>query len=132
MQTIDYMQPSVVVITDRAAAKLYEILLEKNNLNLKLRVEMIENNGRDMQFDFAFEEEKRDDDFVIERKLNSDIHTAFITLLFDPITLSYLDGAEIDFVHDPQIEHFVIRNVRLPKNSCRGCDGSCGGCGGMI
>lgn len=42
-----------------------------------------------------------------------------ITLLVDPISLQYLQGAEIDFVHDAQGERFVINNPNA-KVTC-GC-----------
>ena len=44
---------------------------------------------------------------------------AMVKLLIDPISLQYLRGSEIDFVHDAEGERFVIRNPNA-KVTC-GC-----------
>jgi iron-sulfur cluster insertion protein len=45
-----------------------------------------------------------------------------VTVIIDPISLQYLEGAEIDYVMDVNGERFVIRNPNA-KTTC-GCGSS--------
>lgn len=116
-----------IQMTDAAAAKVAELMVEENNLNLKLRV-YIEGGGcSGFQYGFDFIEENEADDFLIskvasktsENQLPDDVT---VTLAVDPMSLQYLMGAEIDYKKDLDGERFIIRNPNA-QTTC-GCGSS--------
>ena len=65
------------------------------------------------QYGFTFDEQKEDDEAVV---------TDGVTLVVDPLSLQYLDGAEIDYSSDHFSSQFVIRNPNV-QTTC-GCGSS--------
>lgn len=119
-------QPEPMVVTDSAARKVYELMLEEENLNLKLRV-YIEGGGcSGFQYGFTFDENRADDDFVIEKAVEDDDDSAgggaTVVVLVDPMSYQYLVGSEIDYKEDLEGERFIIRNPNA--NTTCGCGSS--------
>jgi len=116
-----------IKITDSAAAKVAELMLEEQNLDLKLRV-YIEGGGcSGFQYGFSFEEESELDDTIISKiakplETNSLDKDITVNLIVDPMSLHYLIGAEIDYVKDLEGERFIIRNPNA-QTTC-GCGSS--------
>jgi len=116
-----------IKITDAAAAKVAELMLEAQNLDLKLRA-YIEGGGcSGFQYGFSFEEENEFDDTIISKtakplETNSLDKDIMVNLIVDPMSLQYLIGAEIDYVKDLQGERFIIRNPNA-QTTC-GCGSS--------
>lgn len=193
---------ALVKLSDHAIKRVWSLMLEEDNLSLKLRTHITGGGCHGFQYGFAFEEEALPDDTLIQVALNvsgqpsllaseclsnksdqpvvksdgsddktsdddseasgqsgedgdtgatglgmgkenkgqddetvssaedgdtgatgvgnqSNQITPVITLLIDPISLQYLRGAEIDFVHDASGERFVIHNPNA-KVTC-GC-----------
>lgn len=101
-------------VTDAALARVRELIHEEGNPALKLRV-FIEGGGcSGFQYGFGFEDAAGDDDFVLER--------AGVQLLVDPLSMQYLEGAEIDFVEQLSGAQFVVHNPNA-KTTC-GCGSS--------
>jgi iron-sulfur cluster insertion protein len=107
-----------VNFTENAAAKVYELIQEEGNFNLKLRVYVTGGGCSGFQYGFTFDEEVAPEDTVVTRKLSS----ADVQLLIDPLSFQYLVGAEIDYKQDIEGEQFVIRNPNA-KTTC-GCGSS--------
>ena len=103
-----------VVFTSRAAAKVKTLIEEEGNPNLKLRVYITGGGCSGFQYGFTFDEKQADDDTAVV--------TDDVTLLIDPMSLMYLQGAEIDYKEDLSGSQFVIRNPNA-KTTC-GCGSS--------
>jgi len=106
--------PSLILLTDTAASKVRELIVDEGNTDLKLRVFVTGGGCSGFQYGFSFEEEEHEDDTAVERK--------GVTLLIDPMSYQYLAGAEIDFQDSVEGAQFVIRNPNA-TSTC-GCGSS--------
>jgi iron-sulfur cluster assembly accessory protein len=97
-------------VTERAARRIAEIVAgEKPSTMLRVSVEGGGCSGFQYKFDLVGEPAA--DDLVLERDGTK--------VLIDPVSLGYLEGAEIDFVDDLIGAAFKIRNPNATA-SC-GC-----------
>ena len=103
-----------VTVTPNAIAKVKSLLAEENNTNLKLRMFVSGGGCSGFQYGFTFEEEVADDDW------NFDFDG--ITLLIDPMSGQYLQGAEVDYIESLQGSQFSIKNPNA-QTTC-GCGSS--------
>jgi len=114
--------------TDAAALKVKGLIDEEENPKLNLRVFITGGGCSGFQYGFTFDEAVNSDDFVIEKKLKEGGEdskgggVALVKLLVDPLSLQYLQGAEIDYREDVNGAQFVIRNPNA-KTTC-GCGSS--------
>lgn len=119
-------QASTIQVTDSAATKVYELIQEEENPNLKLRASITGGGCSGFQYNFSFDEKKNEDDFEIKKKLVLDQKnntSVEIILLVDAQSFSQLRGAKIDYRKDVNGEHFVIINNPNAKTTC-GCGSS--------
>ena len=107
-------QDAPLVFTDRAANKVRELLDEENNDSLKLRVYVAGGGCSGFQYGFTFDDNVEDGDTAMEKN--------GVTLLVDPMSVQYLEGAEIDYVEGIEGAQFVIRNPNA-TTTC-GCGSS--------
>lgn len=114
----------VVTITDNAANKVWELIQEEGNLALKLRVFITGGGCSGFQYGFSFDEVLNEDDTIISKTVTeaADINNKSVQFLIDPMSLTYLMGAEIDYKSDLSGEQFIIRNPNA-KTTC-GCGSS--------
>ncbi len=103
-----------LVFTENAARKVQSLIDEEGNPELKLRVFITGGGCSGFQYGFMFEEEAQPDDTAVER--------SGVTLLVDPMSIQYLEGAEIDYKEDVSGAQFVIRNPNA-ATTC-GCGSS--------
>ncbi|MGC8697281.1 MAG: iron-sulfur cluster insertion protein ErpA [Halothiobacillus sp.] len=103
-----------LVFTDNAANKVRQLIQEEGNPHLKLRVFITGGGCSGFQYGFMFEEAAQEDDAQVER--------GGVTLLVDPMSIQYLEGAEIDYKEDITGAQFVIRNP-MAASTC-GCGSS--------
>jgi iron-sulfur cluster insertion protein len=108
------VQDAAIVFTDSAAMKVRALLDEENNSALKLRVFVSGGGCSGFQYGFTFDENGDDDDTRIQK--------CGVTLLVDPMSAQYLEGAEIDYKEDVEGAQFVIRNPNA-ATTC-GCGNS--------
>ena len=106
--------PSPLVFTDNAAKKVQELINEEGTPDLKLRVFVSGGGCSGFQYGFTFEETANEDDTQVVRDS--------VVLLIDPMSLQYLQGAEIDYKESVEGAQFVIRNPNA-STSC-GCGSS--------
>lgn len=108
------MSISSINFTDNAAKKVAMLIEEEGNPELKLRVYITGGGCSGFQYGFTFDDSTNDGDQAVEKM--------GVTLLIDPMSFQYLNGADIDFLEDLQGERFVIRNPNA-KTTC-GCGSS--------
>ena len=130
---VQMAQPKSVLVTQSAANKVYELMQEEGNFNLKLRV-YIEGGGcSGFQYGFTFDKQKNADDFSIKKGVTpegSDDEDddedgggeGGVEFLIDPMSYQYLVGAEIDYKDDLEGARFIIRNPNA-TTTC-GCGSS--------
>lgn len=114
--------PSPLVFTQSAANKVYELIKEEQNPDLSLRVSIVGGGCSGYQYAFAFEETIAEDDTIIEKEAEDAESKATVKLLVDPMSFTYLVGAEIDYKDDLEGARFIIRNPNA-KTTC-GCGSS--------
>ncbi len=99
-----------VAVSARAAKRIAEILKNEPSPSM-LRVAVTGGGCSGFQYNFAIDDVRADDDLVLERD--------GATVLIDPVSLDFLQGAEIDFVDDMIGQAFKINNPNA-TSSC-GC-----------
>jgi len=114
MTATSEQHPPGVVLTDAAARKVQQLILEERNPELKLRVYISGGGCSGFQYGFSFDEERAEDDIAVEND--------GVTLLVDPLSFQYLMGAEVDYTESLQGAQFVIRNPNA-ATTC-GCGSS--------
>jgi iron-sulfur cluster insertion protein len=109
---------NAIVITDSVIKKVYELILEENDPNLKLRIFVQGGGCSGFQYGFTFDETSNDDDFQFEKSIDN----VKVGFLVDTMSFQYLQGATIDYVEDLQGSQFVIKNPNA-TTTC-GCGSS--------
>jgi len=108
------LEDAPLVFTDSAAIKVRSLIEEEGNPDLKLRVFITGGGCAGFQYGFTFEETEQEGDTRIEK--------GGVTLLVDPMSIQYLEGAEIDYTEGLEGAQFVIRNPNA-TTTC-GCGSS--------
>ncbi|MEW6166835.1 MAG: iron-sulfur cluster insertion protein ErpA [Pseudomonadota bacterium] len=103
-----------VIFTAAAAEKVFSLLQEEEDPEQMLRVFVTGGGCSGFQYGFRFEKQADSDDTRVVR--------SGVTLLVDPMSLQYLQGAEIDYKESVEGAQFVIRNPNA-TTSC-GCGNS--------
>ena len=119
-----------LIFTDTAAAKVWELIQEEGNFDLKLRVYVTGGGCSGFQYGFTFAEVVEPDDTVISKVVKAkkaeeeddEEGSGTVQLVVDPLSFQYLVGAEIDYKEDIEGEQFIIRNPNA-KTTC-GCGSS--------
>lgn len=114
------MTSPALYMTDSAAAKVFELISEEENFDLKLRVYVTGGGCSGFQYGFTFDEVVNEDDLVVLKTIENASHP--VHLLVDPMSLQYLVGAEIDYEDGIEGAQFIIRNPNA-KTTC-GCGSS--------
>ena len=104
-----------VTLTANASQKIFSLIEEEANFNLKLRIYISGGGCSGFQYNFTFDEEVNEDDQVIAGEKG-------VYLLIDPMSFQYLSGAVIDYKEDIQGSQFIIKNPNA-TGSC-GCGNS--------
>jgi iron-sulfur cluster assembly accessory protein len=104
------MMMTAVRVSERAARRIGEIL-KSEPPGTMLRVSVEGGGCSGFQYKFDVDRDVADDDLVIDRN--------GAVVLIDPISLKYMDGAEIDFVDDLIGASFKVANPNATA-SC-GC-----------
>ncbi|AKS40951.1 iron-sulfur cluster insertion protein ErpA [Wenzhouxiangella marina] len=105
-----------LIFTDAAAAKVHELILEEANPELKLRVYITGGGCSGFQYGFTFDDKIEEGDVTVEKNA--------VTLVVDPLSFQYLEGAEVDYSESLQGARFIIRNPNA-STTC-GCGSSFG------
>lgn len=100
------------VLMPAAAARVAAIAARQGKPGLKLRLAVDGGGCAGFQYRFGLESDAASDDLVTE--------TDGVSMLVDPVSLPFLDGAQVDFVEKVGAAAFEVRN----PNATSGC-----GCG---
>ena len=103
-----------LMFTDAAARKVRALLDEEPNPNQMLRVFVTGGGCSGFQYGFTFDEKVEEGD--------TQVSNSGVTLLVDPMSVQYLQGAEIDYKEGVEGAQFVIRNPNA-STTC-GCGNS--------
>jgi iron-sulfur cluster insertion protein len=103
----------MIQVSERAFEQIRELMLDQNTTDA-LRVYVQGGGCSGFQYGFTFDENQSDDDFVVESK--------GIKILVDAMSMSYLEGAEIDYKEELMSSQFVIKNPNA-TTTC-GCGSS--------
>ena len=104
------LEPMTVTVTEQAATRISEIAGNEPGSPV-LRVSVEGGGCSGFQYKFDLVDVRADDDFIIERN--------GAVVVIDPVSLQYMEGAEIDFVDDLIGAAFKIKNP-VATASC-GC-----------
>lgn len=108
------MSNNQIKLSNSAANKISQLVLEEMNPDLKFRVYIIGGGCSGFQYGFAFEEEQTDGDMIMEEH--------GVKMMVDPMSFPYLMGSTVDFLEDLQGSRFVVSNPNA-KSTC-GCGSS--------
>ena len=92
----------MITLTEPAAAQLRNLLQEKGPAEQGLRVFVHAGGCAGLQYRMAFEAKAREDDTVLE--------SHGVRLYVDPFSATYLTGACIEYVDDPEGIVFRVEN----------------------
>jgi iron-sulfur cluster insertion protein len=106
--------PSLIHVTEAAASKIKDLLAEENKTDSGLRVFVQGGGCSGFQYGLMIEESGGVGDQAFESN--------GIKLYVDPVSLSYLKGAEVDFVDTITGGGFTIKNPNA-TSTC-GCGSS--------
>ena len=108
------LTPSLINVTEAAASKIKDLLAEENKTDSGLRVFVQGGGCSGFQYGLMIEEDGGVGDQTFESN--------GIKLYVDPVSLSYLKGAEVDFVDTITGGGFTIKNPNA-TSTC-GCGSS--------
>lgn len=106
-------RPSIV-LTERAAARVAEILEKKNPAPKYLRVTINGGGCNGFSYNFSFEDTWNPDDMTIEKN--------GVTVVIDSASYDLMKGSTIDYEETLEASQFVIKNPNA-TSSC-GCGNS--------
>ncbi len=98
-------------VTDRAAARIAEIVSDTQAGAAALRVAVLAGGCSGFQYRFELDQDTQPDDLVIER--------GPAKVVVDPASLDLLAGSELDYTDELMGSHFAVRNPNA-KSAC-GC-----------
>jgi iron-sulfur cluster insertion protein len=104
----------MLVITEKAGAKIKDLLAEEQKSHYGLRVYVAGGGCQGFQYGMTFEEQANPDDTVVEAH--------GVKVFIDAQSAPMLHDAEVDYVDSLQGSGFAIKNPQA-KSSC-GCGNS--------
>lgn len=107
-----------IMLTEAAVARVQQLIIQKNNPNLKLRVYIVGGGCSGFQYGFSFDEMANSDDFIIEKASA----TSKVAIIVDHLSLQYLQGAKLDYKESLQGSRFIVINPNA-ETTC-GCGSS--------
>ena len=108
-------------ISYSAATKLNDLFRGEKNPELKVRLFIAGGGCSGFQYGFQFDDKVEKEDTLIEKNVELEKQQIKISLIADPISVQYLEGAVIDYkILADQEGHFSIRNPNI-QTGCPGC-----------
>jgi len=114
MSDPEVFTPEPIYVTDKALAKIKDLLEDEGDFELKLRVYVTGGGCSGFQYGFTFDQAVNDDDALITKNN--------IGVVVDAMSYPYLVGAQVDFKEDLQGSKFVVSNPNA-SSTC-GCGAS--------
>ncbi|AKH68573.1 Iron-sulfur cluster assembly accessory protein [Spongiibacter sp. IMCC21906] len=114
MSAVEQFTPSVLALTESTVAKVKSLVEEEANEDLKLRVFVTGGGCSGFQYGFTFDELVDEEDTLVEKD--------GVTVLVDPLSYQYLEGAQLDYTEGLEGARFVVTNPNA-ATTC-GCGSS--------
>jgi iron-sulfur cluster assembly accessory protein len=92
---------SAINVTERAARRIKEIMAREPEGSM-LRISVNGGGCSGFQYAFDIDRERQDEDLAVERD--------GATVLIDPVSVQYMEGATVDFVDDLIGQSFKVEN----------------------
>ena len=115
-----FMEQSQIGITEAASKRVLSLVKEENNPNLRLRVYITGGGCAGFQYGFSFDEKQQPDDIIVTKQCENGDLEGTIAIIIDPLSMTYLDGAQVDYTEGLHGAYFSIKN----PNAATTC--SCG------
>ncbi len=121
--------PEIINFTEAAAQKVGSLIVEEENLDLKLRAFITGGGCSGFQYGFTFDEKVDADDTIVKKTVqmaNEEDEEGRegggieVTLVVDPMSIQYLAGSKIDYKEDLEGARFIIEQNPNAKTTC-GC-----------
>lgn len=106
--------PQPIQVTDRAVAKVKELVAEEQNPQLQLRVFVTGGGCSGFQYGFSFDEDHQEDDTTVEKD--------GVKVVVDGLSYQYLVGSVVDYSESLTGSQFVVNNPNA-TSTC-GCGAS--------
>ncbi|MFT5082957.1 MAG: iron-sulfur cluster insertion protein [Lentisphaeria bacterium] len=114
MSDPQFFVPEPIHVTEKALAKVRDLIDEEGNEDLKLRVFVTGGGCSGFQYGFAFDEAFAEDD--------AQINKGGVTVVVDAMSYPYLVGAQLDYEEGLQGSRFKVENPNA-SSTC-GCGSS--------
>lgn len=114
MSGAESFEPTPLMLSDSAKARLNLLMEEESNTALKLRVYVTGGGCSGFQYGFDFTEDVAEDDTQID--------FSGVSLIVDPLSYQYLVGSVVDFEEGLAGARFLIKNPNA-TTTC-GCGSS--------
>jgi len=111
---MDDIEKPLIKLTDTFTEKLATLKAKEEDPNSMLRIAVSGGGCTGFQYAFAWATEMEDGDQKVEKD--------GVSVVVDPMSIQYLDGAELDYVEELQASQFVVKNPNA-TNTC-GCGSS--------
>lgn len=95
-------RPKVVTLTDRAAARVREIMANAEETYIGVRIGVKNGGCAGMEYEMSYAAEAKPHEEVVEEN--------GVRVLIDPKAILFLIGTEIDFVAEKLSQRFVFNN----------------------
>ena len=102
-----------IIVTNKAAEKLIEVLKENNKAGSGLRVELVPGGCSGFQYGLELDDNTTDLDLVLEDK--------GVKIIVSKENMQFLKGAKLDYVDSLQGGGFKISNPNVKSGSSCGC-----------
>ncbi|MEK6892112.1 MAG: iron-sulfur cluster assembly accessory protein [Nanoarchaeota archaeon] len=107
---------TIITLTEKAAAKVKQMLKKENNENYGLRLGVVAGGCSGYMYEIQLEKEAKENDLVIEDK--------GIKIFINPESIAFMKGSTLDYKDGLQNAGFKIENPNV-KRTC-GCGHSVG------
>ena len=107
----------MISITETASEKVKELLESEDRQGQALRVFVRGMGCSGPAYGMALDDSTRPDDAVTE--------VFGVTIVVDPASAQYVEGAQIDYVDSLMGKGFTISNPNAPQAAGGGCGGGC-------
>lgn len=108
------MSEETLTVSDAAVGRIKQLIASKDQNDLKFRVHIQGGGCSGFQYGFQLDEQMLEDDIVLK--------CDGIDVLVDPLSMQYLEDAEVDFRDDLQGSRFLVNNPNA-ETTC-GCGSS--------
>ena len=114
MSLAESFEPTPLVLTEKAAAKVKNLIEDEGNDELRLRVFVTGGGCSGFQYGFTFDELVADDDTEVEKD--------GVKMVVDPLSYQYLVGSVVDYTEGLEGSKFIVTNPNA-TTTC-GCGSS--------